>query len=38
MSQRVRLVLSVLQPISLGINVASYFSDAISINLPSSKF
>jgi len=38
MSQKVRLVRSVLQPLSLAINVASYFSDANSINLSFNTF
>ena len=38
MSQKVRLVRSVLQPLCLAINVASYFSDANSINLSFNTF
>lgn len=38
MSQKVCLVQSVLQRLSLAINVASHFSDATSINLSFNKF
>ena len=38
MSQKVRLVRSVLRPPSLAINIASNFSDASSINVSFKKF